>query len=358
MRFRRFAAAAAVVLTTGGGTGASLAQQGDICTTLEAELASLERGPSAGADTNFRQYDASVRRQRAELDRANAEAQRAGCTGGFFIFQPKPSPKCPPLMATIARMKANLRNLTASRDQYATDPYQRSQRRSQVLGALAANRCGASYNSAGIAPPPSGGGNFFDMLFGNARQRGWNDRTYSPGGQFGTYRTLCVRKCDGYYFPISFSTVPARFTADEQTCQSMCPATEAALYIYRNPGEEVNQMVSLAGEPYSALPTAFLYRKEYDAACTCGRPAVTARVSATMPANLNPLPAVAAIPTVIVPKPLARPARGEDPETLTNRAGDFIPRPVQAENSGEAVAGVTSGNRHVRIVGPSYYIGQ
>ena len=147
MRFPRFAAAAAVALAAAGSVGAALAQD-DICASLEAELASVEQGPQAGSVDNYRQYDAAVMRQRAELDRATGEAQRSGCMGGFLIFQPKPSAKCPPLMATIARMKANLQHLTASRDQYSTDSYQRSQRRSQVLSALAANRCGASYNEA------------------------------------------------------------------------------------------------------------------------------------------------------------------------------------------------------------------
>ncbi len=355
MRFAQTALAAAVGLAAAGGIHAALAQD-DVCTVLEAELATLEQGPPSGSITNYRQYDASVMRQRAELDRASAEAQRSGCTGGFFIFQPKPSPKCPPLMATIARMKANLQHLTAQRDQYSTDPFQLSQRRSQVLSALAANRCGANYTAAGVQQPPADNGNILDMLFGNARLRGWTDRTYSPSGQFGTYRTLCVRTCDGYYFPISFSTVPARFAADEQTCQSMCPGSGVALYVYRNPGEDVNQMVSLTGEPYSALPAAFRYRQEYDAACTCRAPASAALSPITAPADLSPQ---IAAPTAILPMPLPRPAPGEDPETLANRAGDFAPRPVAANNSdGEAVAGVATGERHVRIVGPKYYYGQ
>ncbi len=355
MSFVRFAmAAAAVVAVTAGSTGAALAQA-DICTSLEAELAALERGPASDATGNYRQYDAAVQRQRSELDRASAEAQRSGCTGGFLIFQPKPSPKCAPLMATIARMKANLQHLTAARDQYSTDPFQLSRRRSQVLSALAANRCGANYTAAGAPPPPSNNGNFLDMLFGNARLRGQTDRLYAPGGQFGTYRTLCVRKCDGYYFPISFSTVPSRFPTDEQTCQSMCPGSDVALYIYRNPGEEVNQMVSLAGEPYSALPTAFRYRQEYDAACTCRAPASAALSPIATPTNLNP---ISAAPTVLLPRPLPRPVRGEDPETLANRAGDFSPNPVTARSAGDAMAGPQTGGRHVRIVGPNYYYGQ
>ncbi len=352
MSLARLAMAAAVVVATVGGAGAAAAQA-DVCTSLEAELAAVEQGPAAGTTGNYRQYDAAVQRQRSELDRAMAEAQRSGCTGGFLVFQPKPSPKCAPLNATIARMKANLQNLTATRDRYSTDPFQLSQRRSQVLSALAANRCGANYTAAG-APPPPRNGNFFDMLFGGLSRPA--DRYYAPGGQFGTYRTLCVRKCDGYYFPISFSTVPARFPADAQTCQSMCPGSDVGLYVYRNPGEEVSQMVSLAGEPYSALPAAFRYRQEYDAACTCGAPASAALPPIATPTELGPLPVAA--PTVLLPRPQARPARGEDPETLVNRAGDFSPRPVTATRTGDAVAGPATGHRHVRIVGPAYYYGQ
>ena len=60
----------------------------------------------------------------------------------------------------------------------------------------------------------------------------------------GTYRTLCVRTCDGYYFPISYSTVPSKFADDEQLCQRLCPATEVTLYSHRNPGEDVARAVS------------------------------------------------------------------------------------------------------------------
>ena len=48
------------------------------------------------------------------------------------------------------------------------------------------------------------------------------------------YRTLCVRTCDGYYFPISYSTNASHFADDEATCQKQCPATEAILFSHRN----------------------------------------------------------------------------------------------------------------------------
>ena len=89
------------------------------------------------------------------------------------------------------------------------------------------------------------------------------------GPQSGTYRTVCVRTCDGAYFPVSFATVPARFPDDERSCKALCPAAEATLFAYRNPGEDINQAVSISGQPYSALPNAFKFRTEFNPSCGC-----------------------------------------------------------------------------------------
>jgi hypothetical protein len=84
----------------------------------------------------------------------------------------------------------------------------------------------------------------------------------------GTYRTLCVRLCDGYYFPVSFSATRERFARDAQVCAQACGA-EARLFVHRNPGADTDDMVDLQGRPYGQLPAAFLYRREYVAACRC-----------------------------------------------------------------------------------------
>jgi hypothetical protein len=86
-----------------------------------------------------------------------------------------------------------------------------------------------------------------------------------PGGNVivkkGGYRTLCVRTCDGYYFPISFSTQPRNFARDQNACSAMCPAGNAKLYYHAVPEQESDAMVSVADKkPYSELPNAFNYR--------------------------------------------------------------------------------------------------
>ncbi len=116
--------------------------------------------------------------------------------------------------------------------------------------------------------PLRNGGNFLDNLFGNNPAPG-GAPAGDLGPQSGTYRTVCVRTCDGAYFPVSFATVPGRFPDDEKTCKSLCPAAEATLFAYRNPGEDMNQAVSISGQPYSALPNAFKFRTEFNPSCAC-----------------------------------------------------------------------------------------
>lgn len=135
-------------------------------------------------------------------------------------------------------------------------------------------------------PGTDQGGGFFNRLFGGGSARTRDSRPPRRGFRFfrprapeplpytdapafsGSYRTLCVRLCDGYYFPISFSATQSRFFADEAQCQASCSAP-ARLFVYPNPGGAIEQMHDLSGQAYSSLPNAFRYRKEYLSSCRC-----------------------------------------------------------------------------------------
>jgi uncharacterized protein DUF2865 len=89
-----------------------------------------------------------------------------------------------------------------------------------------------------------------------------------PRRNLATYRTLCVRLCDGFYFPISFATTRNKFRADAERCERQCPS-RSRLYVYRYPGESIEQMTDLNDEPYTKLQTAFRFQTNYDSQCTC-----------------------------------------------------------------------------------------
>ncbi len=82
------------------------------------------------------------------------------------------------------------------------------------------------------------------------------------------YRTVCVRLCDGAYFPISAATTRDRFEHDEETCKKSC-TSPSELYVYRVPDGRAETMEDIEGRPYIRLTTAFQFRTAYDSSCTC-----------------------------------------------------------------------------------------
>jgi hypothetical protein len=245
-----------------------------MCPRLEAQLATIDRGGGSGdpaKDEQIRRYQDSAARQQAELDRVTLQAKRMGCeSSGFFSLFSGQNAQCGPVNNQIQQMRANLDQITSNLERLRTGlgGGERENQRRSVLMALAQNNCGQQYANALQQQQQQGGpGNFLNNLFGG-------NNNYSPvppdaGAPSGTYRTVCVRACDGGYFPISFATVPQRFADDEKTCKALCPATEANLYAYRNPGEDMNQAVSVSGQAYTSSPNAFRFRQEFNPTCSC-----------------------------------------------------------------------------------------
>jgi hypothetical protein len=119
-----------------------------------------------------------------------------------------------------------------------------------------------------IAGPQFGGSSR-----GPSRSRPWgfgegDDAESERPAITGTYRTVCVRLCDGYYFPINFAVTQDRLQRDSGVCTSRCGA-QGRLFVHRNPGGSVEDMEDLSGRPYRQLRTAFLYRSEYVSNCRC-----------------------------------------------------------------------------------------
>jgi len=83
-----------------------------------------------------------------------------------------------------------------------------------------------------------------------------------------SYRTFCVRECDGFYYPLSEASTPGSFLADETKCQASC-SSPAKLFYSALPGEDAGEMVALTGERYGEIANAFRYRSEYVEDCAC-----------------------------------------------------------------------------------------
>ena len=71
----------------------------------------------------------------------------------------------------------------------------------------------------------------------------------------------CVRLCDGQHFPLErmSNATPV------ETCRAMCPASKTKVFF----GSEIGSSVAKDGAHYNDLDTAYIYRKQMVANCTC-----------------------------------------------------------------------------------------
>jgi hypothetical protein len=279
------------------------------------------------------------------------QSRRVGCQGvGFFsLFSGQP-PQCGQINNQIQQMRSNLAQILGTLQQLQGNTAGREGQRRSVLVALAENDCGPQYRTA-AAPQQRG---FFDTLFGPGTGSESIMAPVEPY-QSSTFRTVCVRTCDGYFFPVSYSTSQSRFPEDEQACQRMCPAAEVQLYTYRNPGEDISQAVSLHGHPYSDLPTAFAYRKEVNKACSCKRAGQT-WADALKQLDDSTIEQGDIIVTDERAKQLSQPkpdAQGKRVDPRTNKPAQTPATAPSTTPSTESTA-ATGEKRQVRTVGPTF----
>jgi hypothetical protein len=140
-----------------------------------------------------------------------------------------------------------------------------------VLGAVAA---------AAIAPASAQAAGLFDFFFGGSQDQqssapapeSYAEPPVSPAplgpqsvrqgnGDTGHVVAYCVRLCDGQHFPLEHMTN----ATPVETCRAMCPASKTKVYF----GSEIGAAIAKDGARYADLDTAFIYRKQLVANCTC-----------------------------------------------------------------------------------------
>jgi hypothetical protein len=293
------------------------------CADLQAELGSLAGGGGGGSGL------AAARQRLGSLQR---QASANGCNGSSSVGKPRACAGIQSKISTVSGQVAALEakgggggagnenrrrriqsQMTRLKCGQAPAKQQQARQPAPAEPTAAAPAAGGGERGNGspryvvqnnrMVPTQRTEGGLFSLLFGGQRAgqnpnaptgpatltslqpgpkgiaKGTSDRpevdadgkvTYARhffGG--GSYRTLCVRSCDGYYFPISTVTSRGNFGRDEAVCQSLCPNSEAALYAHSAGSESENMYRVIDGRSYRELPTAFQYRKTYDPACTC-----------------------------------------------------------------------------------------
>jgi hypothetical protein len=97
----------------------------------------------------------------------------------------------------------------------------------------------------------------------------------APGARSGA-QLVCVRTCDGFFFPVSAGGSTDRAVA-EFMCKASCPGAPVKLFT-RRAGGEIEDAVAADRSRYRKLAGALSFRNEVSAACSCRRPsgAITA----------------------------------------------------------------------------------
>jgi Protein of unknown function (DUF2865) len=250
-----------------GGAPLALAQtdQQIRCMQLQQDLAAAQGGGGANSGDVAR-----IDQQIAAADRVfqgtQAAMEDAGCFQSFFIFGRGlvRNPQCLKMNDRVEDARRQLSQLQEQR-QALTGGGGNRRRQAELQDALARAGCGGQPRQTARR------GGLFD-IFGGGQDEEVQDipqtpiyRSIDPNGR---YRSVCVRLCDGFFYPISYATYASHLAQEAQQCQSSC-AAPAELYVYRNPGQEIEQAISLSGSAYMDLPVALRFRKEYVQGCSC-----------------------------------------------------------------------------------------
>ena len=264
-RFARRSLRAAFAALALAGAPAALAQTYD-CGGLQAKIADLDRAsarPASGSGPS--------RQQMAQLGQLIATARGLGCDRPEIAFGGGAGARCPGLNAQISQLQATVGALQA-----AGSAADRAAARADLVA-----RFNAYCKNQPAAPPRQRG--FFEQLFGIPGPSETPPPGQGPTGELppatdeeqtahGGSQAVCVRTCDGGYFPLSISAHGADPAFLTSLCQALCPNATVAVYT-RVPYTQIDTAVSLdTGAPYSEMPNALKFEKSFDAACTCKPP--------------------------------------------------------------------------------------
>jgi len=245
------------------GAAPALSQNAD-CERLRQAIADATNSSGSG------QYQAAADRQAAELERMSAYSRSIGCDNRrFLFFGSEPPAQCPQITGQIQRMRANLDDLRSRAGGGGGGRGELIARFNAQCGPGAARNADANPNNGGL----------LGALFGqpNKSPDDVTIQPLTPDGQIANpgearagSQAVCVRTCDGSFFPVSYSASSGRLSDLDGQCHALCPNADVSVYTYPASGE-IEQAVSATGQRYVDSPNALKYRTSFDANCSCRR---------------------------------------------------------------------------------------
>ncbi len=95
-------------------------------------------------------------------------------------------------------------------------------------------------------------------------------KTTAPQNNNLNTRAVCVRLCDGFFFPAGDYRSGVSAAGQESTCQSLCPGAPTRLYVIPRGSAEISDAIAYRSrQNYTALPVAFRYAATTDKTCAC-----------------------------------------------------------------------------------------
>ena len=300
------------------------------CQELRADL--LRAPEVTGNSAEVRRVTGALSRQNAEIRELRSALRRYDCSvGSIIVVGSEANPTCIAIQARLDTAEQQRDRLEGERGSLGAGVVNGSQERRQILAALQEKNCDftASIQSVSLvstAPVPAtanGDSEFYTRIPAPEGEAPSPDPLTQP--MPGTLRTMCVRTCDGAFFPISANASRSDFPRDAAICTRMCPGAQTSLYYHTMENAESTDMVSAAdNRPYRDLPGAFAYTNRLPGekpACGCGANS----------AGFSPLGEEAEEPA----KPLLRPSTSVPPPVIRERPYD----PEQSK---------------VRVIGPQF----
>jgi Protein of unknown function (DUF2865) len=233
--------------------------QSAICQGLRNQLAALDRAGGGRANA----YIAAAQRQINEMQRAAGYARQIGCGNTrFLIFGSDPPAQCAELTARLGRMQANLANLQGQAERLGGAPSLMG-RRAQIEAAIQ-QYCGLETREFDHPPMQEP----YGQEEASAQPDSSPDYTNAGEGLIG--KPVCVRLCDGYFFPLAGMSKRNSDGAAEM-CQAQCPGTETEAF-FMGSSDDIAQATGQGGKTYMELTNALRYQKATVPDCSCRRP--------------------------------------------------------------------------------------